>query len=181
MAQKPFIERRKDYRLPYMQKIIFTDGVRSLTGNAMNISRGGLFVMTLDPLPVDTQGYMAFLLPHQPTSLCLKAKVAHIVFDRQRAEVECGMGFQFVDLDKSHRTLLNSHVMEDQANYLQLREVLRKDRPDAGAISTCIKRLPNLAGLDLPTLRYRVNRICTIFESGALGSNSNDEPESATG
>ena len=72
MNQDKFIERRKEHRLPYFEKVLFSDGQRTMTAHAINVSRGGLFVTTLDPYPIDTQGYVAFMLPSQPLSLCAK-------------------------------------------------------------------------------------------------------------
>src|SRR5688572_25843424 len=98
MKTAPFIERRKEYRLPFQEKVIFSDGQKSMAAYAANISRGGIFATSLDPFPIDTQGFLAFFLPGQNSSFCVKAKVVHIVFDRQRCEIECGMGFQFLEL-----------------------------------------------------------------------------------
>src|SRR5258708_818748 len=101
MKESTFIERRKEYRLPCTEKVIFTDSLKTGTAHTVNISRGGIFVTSLDPFPIDTQINLAFGLPEQPNCFCVKAKVAHIVFDRQRCEVECGMGFQFLELNES--------------------------------------------------------------------------------
>ena len=164
MNEAKFIERRKQHRLPYFEKVILSDGNKTVTAHAINISRGGVFVTTMDAFPIDTMGYMAFMVASHPMSLCVKARVAHIVFDKQRCEVECGMGVQFLDLSKSHSNILNLHILNDQTGYLELREVLKPERPDPIAIAKLIKKLPGLGGYDLLGLRYRVNRICTIFD-----------------
>jgi len=167
MKETPFIERRKEYRLPYQEKVIFTDGKRSTTAYAANISRGGVFLTTLEPAPIDTSGFVAFMLPNQAMSLGMKAKVVHIVFDRQRCEIECGMGFQFLELNESQRSILNLHILNEQATYLELKKILAEPRPSKAAMDRCLKRMPALARLDLLGLRYRVNRICTLFEPAA--------------
>lgn len=159
-----FIERRKEYRLPFGEKIIFSDGKKATTSYAANVSRGGLFVVSLDPYPIDTTGYLAFLLPNQPVSVCVKAKVVHIVFDRQRCEIECGMGFQFMDVNESQRSILNLHILNEQATYLELKKLLSEPRPDQIELEKTLRKMPSLARYDLLGLRYKVNRICTIFE-----------------
>jgi Tfp pilus assembly protein PilZ len=164
MKESNFIERRKEYRLPFNQKIIFTDGKNSMTAYAANLSRGGVFVTSLEPYPIDTNGFIAFFLPGQPTCLCVKAKVVHIVFDRQRCEVECGMGFQFQELNESQKSLLNLQILNDQSAYLELKRILAESVPDAGELARARRKLPLLEGHDLLHLRYKVNRICTIFE-----------------
>ena len=179
MTQKNFTERRREYRLPYEEKIIFTDGTKSLTAYAVNISRGGIFAKTLEPYPIDTAGYLAFMLPQHPQSFCVKAKVAHIVFDRQRCEVDCGMGFQFLELNESHKSILNLHILNEQRNYLELKKILSADKPDSVQLALCLKKMPNLAKLDLLALRYRANRICTIFETDPAPAATTDEKLSA--
>jgi uncharacterized protein (TIGR02266 family) len=164
MSDSHFIERRKEYRLPYPGKVIFTDGNTAATAYAINISRGGLFVTTLEPFPIDTQMTLAFCIPENGNSFCLKAKVAHIVFDRQRCEIDCGMGFQFLDLNESHKSVLNLFILNQQATYLELKRLLAEERPDALQLHTLTTKIPTLTKLDLLSLRYKVNRICTIFE-----------------
>jgi Tfp pilus assembly protein PilZ len=164
MKEAQFIERRKEYRLPYAEKVIFTDGVKSGTAYGLNISRGGVFVATLEPYSIDTTVNLAFCLSNQPSSFCVKGKVAHIVFDRQRCEVECGMGFMFLELNEQQKSTLNLHILNEQTTYLELKKLLTAERPNPTDIDRCLKRLPALEGYDLLGLRYRVNRICTIFE-----------------
>ena len=167
MSVKPpdFVERRKEYRLPFFGKVIMTDGTKSVTAYAANISRGGAFVMTLDPYPIDTICHVSVLFPEQSQSLCFKAKAAHIVFDRHRCEVECGMGLQFVELAEFQRSILNVHILNQKAAYLELKQILAASNPNAGLVARFFKRLPHLNGLDLLALRYRVNRVCTLFEA----------------
>jgi uncharacterized protein (TIGR02266 family) len=164
MKEIRFEERRKEYRLPYNEKVILTDGNRSITAYAANISRGGLFIMSLEPLPIDTQADLAFCLPNQEQSFCVKAKVAHIIFDRQRCEVECGMGTQFLDLNESQKSILNLHIINTQTTYMELKKLLAAPKLDQVEIAKCLKLVPSLIGIDLLLLRYRVLRICTLFE-----------------
>ena len=168
MAQ--FVERRKQYRLPYEEKIVFTDGNRSFTGYASNISRGGLFVTSLEPFPIDTKGYIAFFIPGQEENLCLKAKVVHVVFDRQRCEIENGMGFVFADLTEQQQELLNNHLTAEEAAYMELKQILSVEHPNNAELVRCLARLPSLRRHDLLALRYRVNRICTLFEADPMSS-----------
>jgi hypothetical protein len=165
MSDSSLVERRRQFRLPYNERVIFTDGQKSFTSYGANISRGGLFATSLDPYPIDTIGHIAFFLPSQTNSLCVKAKVAHISFDRQRCEIECGMGFQFMELTDSQKSILNLHILNEQRTYQELKKLLAATRPDSLEISKCLKNMPTLNRLDLLGLRYKVNRICTIFEA----------------
>jgi Tfp pilus assembly protein PilZ len=170
MAQ--FIERRKQYRLPFEDKVIFTEGKKSFTAYASNISRGGVFVTSTNPYPIETIGYLAFFLPGREACLCFKAKVAHVVFDRQRCEVENGMGFMFQDLTEDQQNLLNEHLQKEQAAYTELKQILAAEHPNAVEVARCLVAIPSLRRHDLLALRYKVNRICTLFEN---------TPESAEG
>lgn len=161
---REFIERRKQFRLPFENRVIFSDGKTSFTAYASNLSQGGLFVKSQSPLPIDVTGLINFRLPSEETSLCLKAKVAHIVFDRQRCEVDNGMGIQFLEMTDAQKKILNDHMSMDQHAYLELQKILQADRPNASEIYTWIKKLPHLNHMDLLELRYKVNRICTIFQ-----------------
>jgi Tfp pilus assembly protein PilZ len=166
MNEDKFIERRKQYRLPYGERVIFTDGKVSLTSYGSNVSRGGLFVTTLNPFPINTIGYIAFFLPNYSSSFCVKGKVAHIVFDKKRCEVECGMGFQFIDMSENQISLINLHIMNQQNAYLELQTILKESNPNSSKIDAVVKKIPTLNQYtDLLSLRYRVDRICTMFEA----------------
>ena len=178
MPDSGFHERRKEYRLPYAEKVIFTDGQRTMTAHAANMSRGGVFAKTLNPFPIDTSGFLAFSLPQQSNALVVRAKVAHLVFDKHRCEVECGMGLQFIELTKTQKSALNLHVLNEQSSYLELRELLKVERPDVNVVSRVLQRLPHLFESDLLGLRYRVSRICTLFEPTET-ENTGEHPISA--
>ena len=120
--------------------------------------------MSLDPFPIDTKVHIAFMVPQQPMSLCMKGKVAHLVYDRQRCEVECGMGVQFAQLSDSHKSILNLHVLNEKMAYLDLKKLLAPAKPNLLEVDRVLKKLPSVKAADLSALRYRINRICTIFE-----------------
>ncbi|MBI1861387.1 MAG: PilZ domain-containing protein [Deltaproteobacteria bacterium] len=160
-----FKERRKEPRLPYSEKLILTNGDSSRTAYAANVSRGGFFVMSLEPFPLDTVVHLSFFLPHITGSICLKGKVAHIVYDRQRCEVECGMGVMFLELTEAQRAILNTHILNEQRAYTELKTLFDSFPPDPVAVEKCVKAIPALQKYDLLELRYKVNRVYTIFET----------------
>ena len=155
-------ERRRDPRLPYANKVILTDGNRSLVAHAANLSRGGLFLKTMAPLPIDTIANTLFYLPTEKKTLCLEAKIVHVVFD-PLGDSENGMGLQFENLSDKHRTLLSTHFLSEQSTYLELRELLNAPRPNLSQVTACLRQMRHLEELDLLALRYRVERICTLF------------------
>lgn len=163
-----FIEKRKFYRLPFWEPLLITDGKKTVTGGALNMSRGGVFLKTLNTLPLDSMGHITFVIPGHKKSICLKAKVAHLVFDKQRAEVDCGMGIQFVELSNQHQKMIDDFLDAEKDAYLSLAKVLQDRRPSNVDIERHLQQLGYLKGLDLSSLRYKVRRICTIFEEGQL-------------
>lgn len=164
-----FIEKRRFFRLPFSESLLVTDNHKTVVGGALNISRGGVFLKTLTPLTLDSVGHVSFVLPGQEKSICFKAKVAHLVFDRQRAEVDCGMGLQFVDVDVRHQQTIDQYIENEKQAYESLDKVLKARRPEVAEIEKHLQLLPHLRGLNLSSLRYRVARICTIFETGYMG------------
>ncbi|MFM8316209.1 MAG: PilZ domain-containing protein [Deltaproteobacteria bacterium] len=170
MARDNLINRRREHRLPYFDKVIFTDGTKNMTAHAINISRGGMFVATLDAFPIESFGHIAFILSTHSRSLCIKARVAHIIYDIQRSEVECGMGLQFMELSQHQYNLLNQHILSEQNNYLELREILKEERPDPVTLKKLKSQLPGLEHYDLLGLRYRINRICTLFDNPLMSN-----------
>lgn len=73
---------------------------------SINMSTGGIFVETSDPLPEDTNLYVKFMLPDVSAPITCKGKVAWTNEpDKQKSSgMPSGMGMQFVDLplDKMH-------------------------------------------------------------------------------
>ncbi len=160
-----FTEKRHENRLPFHEKAIFATYKECVTAYSVNISRGGIFLATLSPFPLDTIGNVLFFLPNQETSFCAKAKVRHIVFDRSRCDVECGMGLEFQELNESQKALLNLHILNEESLYTELKNILNSEElPDQSKINNYLRLLPFLKVNDLFELKYKVNRICTIFE-----------------
>lgn len=172
MNNDKFINRRKEARLPYFDKVIVSSGGKYLTAHAINISRGGIFVTTMDAFPIDNTANAVFMLPNYSQTLSVRSRIAHIVFDKQRSEVECGMGIQFLELSQTHANLLNLCMLNDQKNYLELKELLSQEKPDFSSINNIRNKLPGLKHYDLLGLKYRVDRICTLFEPPSVSSSS---------
>lgn len=158
-----FTERRKNYRLPFDSKVIYTDGEKSATAYSVNISRGGLFMMTMNSYPIDTKINLSFLIPNQTGSFSCKARVAHLVHNNQRSDIECGIGFEFLELTKAQQSTLNLYVVNSKMAYLELKKLLEPERPNLLEVKRRLVHLPKM-NTDLLYLRYRIHRICYLFE-----------------
>ena len=70
-----------------------------------------------------------------------------------------------LDVSDAHKSILNLHILNEQKTYLELKKILAPARPDSHQLAVALKKMPSLAKLDLLALRYKVNRICTVFET----------------
>ena len=90
-----------------------------ITDWAVNISRGGIFINTRNPLAVGTTVRLIISLPDTAFPFDLSGKVIRVSeFDNPSNQVP-GMGIEFVDVDDEKRSRLERFV-----------ERLRKELPD---------------------------------------------------
>jgi uncharacterized protein (TIGR02266 family) len=83
----------------------------SLIGYSEDISEGGLFVESLEPLEVGTQVTLTFTLPGQPRQLQVKAVVARVSRLKERGMY--GVGLRYVSPDAVFSEMLRSFVMQE--------------------------------------------------------------------
>lgn len=74
------------------------------------------------------------------------------------------MGVQYLELSEAHKSALNLHVLNEKMAYLELRKLLTPAKPNLVEVERMLKKVASIKTTDLSALRYRVNRICTIFE-----------------
>jgi uncharacterized protein (TIGR02266 family) len=93
-------DRREDLRLEIEVDVGIEGDHTFFTGRMGDLSRGGLFVATDDPLPVETELLLSFLLP-DGYRVTAEAVVAWIRIPRYRPdELPSGMGIKFVELSE---------------------------------------------------------------------------------
>jgi len=78
---------------------------------ATNISLGGVFIRSRNPLPVGTKLKVSFSLPGLTKMVETVGEVAHVLDERAR-EGFCGMGIRFSDLDPKSKKIVDSLVGE---------------------------------------------------------------------
>ncbi len=71
-----------------------------LTDYSVNISTGGVFLETDQPLPVDTPLSLEFTLPNLTSPVCCQGRVAWVnaAVEAKKPQLPTGMGVQFLDL-----------------------------------------------------------------------------------
>ncbi len=95
------LRERRAPRVPVRLQVRYGDGSsEELTDFSINLSTGGLFLVTDRPLPVDTELRLSFFLPDRERPIVARARVAWINDDGERTkpDLPSGMGVQFVDL-----------------------------------------------------------------------------------
>ncbi len=81
---------------------------------SINVSTGGIFVETDDPLPEDTSLYIKFMLPSMDDPITCKSKVA---WTNEPGRVKsrnlpAGMGLQFIDLTLDRIHFIRQYINE---------------------------------------------------------------------
>jgi len=99
----PYVEHRRDLRLPVELKVGYRTVGSFITDYILNISRGGIFVTTRNPLPIGTRVRLVFSLPDFPLPFDLTGEVKWINPPGHASHAAPGMGIQFSNLDETTR------------------------------------------------------------------------------
>jgi len=76
---------------------------------ATNISLGGVFILSSNPLPVGTKLRVQFSLPGLKEMVTTWGEVAHVVEDRSKQGFS-GMGIRFNDLDAAQKRSIDQLI-----------------------------------------------------------------------
>jgi len=104
-------ERRKHLRVPTRILIQYRNADQFFTDYIQNISRGGIFVPTHDPLPEDTYLEIAFALPNCDRLIITRGTVVHSIRQEGNRHIgPSGMGIQFRALSEEDQQLIDTYV-----------------------------------------------------------------------
>jgi len=101
--------KRKKTRVPFEVKIEYRTVGSFLSDWSANISQGGLFIQTSNPLNEGTSVRMIFSLPGIPLLFDLNGKVRWTQ-DGYEAGQEPGMGIEFVHIDDRIRSRIEGYI-----------------------------------------------------------------------
>ena len=119
-AEKKGIAKRQNDRLQHELLVAYRTVDGFITDWAVNISRGGIFINTRNPLSVGTTVRLIISLPDTSFPFDLAGRVMRVnEFDNPSNQVP-GMGIEFVDVDDEKRARIGRFV-----------ERLRKELPEA--------------------------------------------------
>ena len=104
-------ERRQHQRVPTKILIKYSNADQFFTDYIQNISRGGIFVPTPNPLPEGTRLSITFSLPHCDPSITTEGVVIRSILSKAGDDVDSsGMGIQFEALDEEAQKLIDTYV-----------------------------------------------------------------------
>lgn len=92
-------ERRDVRRLPIRITVEYEDTEDFLTDYAANVSIGGMFIETAEPLAVGTRFKLRFAVPGRPTPIDTVGEVRWMQSPDKSAPMAPGMGVRFDDLE----------------------------------------------------------------------------------
>ena len=104
-------ERRQHTRVPAKILIKYGNAEQFFTDYIQNISRGGIFVPTYNPLPRGTHLHISFSLPYWDRLIETEGIVVHSIHTNpQIGTLPSGMGVKFQALGKEHLELIDKYV-----------------------------------------------------------------------
>ena len=103
--------RRADPRFDVNIKVDYDTKDMFVSNYVTNISKGGLFIQTGDPLPIQSEISLTLVLPGVHATLQTKGKVCW-TYDIKKgtSTIITGMGIKFTQLTPSDKDLLESYI-----------------------------------------------------------------------
>jgi uncharacterized protein (TIGR02266 family) len=105
-------ERRADPRAEASFEIHFRTAQEFAAGYIRNISGGGLFVRTQQPLPLNSEVQIRFTLPGTSRTFAVRGVVIWTNPHPSRSSFPSGMGVKFLNLDPEAQKLIAGFVKE---------------------------------------------------------------------
>jgi len=110
------VEKRKHPRFPVQIRIQYRAADQFFTDYIQNLSLGGIFVETAEPLPVNTLLKVQFSLPSMDVPVVADGLVVHSVqAGRKKNPAVSGMGIRFSDLDRKSKKALDVYLKKLQS------------------------------------------------------------------
>lgn len=108
--EQEFIEKRKDSRAPLKILVDYRSKDLFRSDYASNISGGGIFIQTTNPLPIGTILELQLAFPDIPRLIKITGKVLWVrEYGKEEIAVP-GMGIQFLDLKREDKAFIQMLV-----------------------------------------------------------------------
>jgi len=103
-------ERRAEPRVPVELEVHYRSAQEFLTAYTVNISGGGIFIKTREPLPLNQVVHLRFTLPGIAHVFNLHGLVVWTNPQPSRSSFPSGMGIKFMNLDPEGKKLIAGFV-----------------------------------------------------------------------
>lgn len=103
-------EKRAHPRVIAQFHVDYTQAGTKGHGTCLNVSQGGMFIVTEHPAAPATDVTLHFTLPSQTDPLSVRARVAWVSGDETETGTISGMGVRFLELTRSQATAISTFV-----------------------------------------------------------------------
>ncbi len=117
-------QQRSTFRVPVKIPVEIEEGTPEKTLTCINISEGGLYLRTVDPLPEGTVLRVKFTLPHDSETIKLAAEVVHTLPLGTQFEAEPGMGLRFLDISDDTLSRIRNFVQWEMMGDLEWKSTI---------------------------------------------------------
>ena len=107
-------ERRRHARFPVRIRIQYRTADQFFQDYVKNVSIGGIFVETSNPLAKGTRLQVEFSLPGMKAPIRTEGVVVHRLPGKSGLGVGGGMGIRFSELDQRSKKVLEDYVCKEQ-------------------------------------------------------------------
>jgi uncharacterized protein (TIGR02266 family) len=97
-------------RVPVKIQVDIEEDLREKVLICTNLSEGGMYMRTIDPLPEGTVLHIKFTLPHDPETIELEVEVVRTLPLSTRLESEPGMGLRFLNITENDMIRIRNFV-----------------------------------------------------------------------
>ena len=104
------ITSREEQRVKKTLSLSYKDHESFISAYSSNISKGGLFIKTSNPLPEGESFILKLKLPGLDDVIKINCTVSWVNRDESKPDVPVGMGLRFVDMNKDERLILERYV-----------------------------------------------------------------------
>lgn len=159
-------ENRKSYRFPFRTKFIFASDKGVFAGNALNLSKQGIFIAAFNSHQFQRGTVCNCLFQIYPDEAPIKiqATVQRIVVIGPNPDEIPGIGFSFSSEDLQSQEKLQLFAETSRKNFEASYTILNAGEPDRASLDPLIDQLHLPPFLDLGELRFHVERILKGLE-----------------
>jgi len=160
------IENRKSYRVPFRRKFVFSTPNEVLAGNCLNISSGGVFILTMESekLKRDMECRTLFGLDDDEEPIAIDCVVRRIVQRTSNPEDIPGAGFAFKSVTDKQGDRIANYMERLRKKYELAATLVMSGEPDRQSLQPLLKSMFVPSYSDLGELQFYIERILRAIE-----------------